>query len=48
MVRSMSPRGTLGPPTQLNKLWWGEAEARIAYMAPSAIRCDRVADGEWR
>jgi hypothetical protein len=27
-------------------LFWGEAEARVAFMQPSGIRCDCVAERE--
>ena len=37
----------LGSPTQANAvLVVGRAEARVAFMPPSGIRCDRVAERE--
>ena len=35
-----------GPPKEHIMLFWGEAEARVAFMPLSGIRCDRVAERE--
>ena len=36
-VRSMPPSGSLGSPTQLNKLWWGERRQWCVLCRPVAL-----------
>ena len=47
MWRSTYVHRIIGPPKEhIMLLFWGEAEARVAFMPLSGIRCDCVAERE--